>query len=353
MIPLYKPYMPQLPELEEILYSGQLACGKYSLKFEEVLREFLGVKNRVLVTNSFNMAIAVVNSVLDIHAGDEVIASPMACLASTQPFVAHEINIKWADIDPTTGTLDPGSVEKKISSKTKAIIHNHFCGYPGYIDEINELGRRYGIPVIDDGIEAFGSEYKRQKIGNCGTDITIFSFNAVRLPNTIDGGAIIINNAELLKKAELIRDCGIDRSIFRDDLGEINPQCDITLRGYSATMSNVNAYIGIEQMKCMEDIIRKQKICAEMWKNKLKDSKDIKIIERKEINPNYWVFGMLVANKRAVIEDYRKKGWYASGVHLNNDRYTIFGKQSALPGVSEFYSKFVALPCGWWTQDNK
>ena len=89
-------------------------------------------------------------------------------------FVAHEINIKWADIDPTTGTLDPGSVEKKISSKTKAIIHNHFCGYPGYIDEINELGRRYGIPVIDDGIEAFGSEYKRQKIGNCGTDITIF-----------------------------------------------------------------------------------------------------------------------------------------------------------------------------------
>ncbi len=323
MIPLYKPHMPQLPELEEILYSGQLAYGKYSLKFEEVLREFLGVKNRVLVTNSFNMAIAVVNSVLNIHAGDEVIASPMACLASTQPFVAHEINIKWADIDPTTGTLDPGSVEKKISSKTKAIIHNHFCGYPGYIDEINELGRRYGIPVIDDGIEAFGSEYKRQKIGNCGTDITIFSFNAVRLPNTIDGGAIIINNAELLKNAELIRDCGIDRSIFRDDLGEINPQCDITLRGYSATMSNVNAYIGIEQMKCMEDIIRKQKICAEMWKNKLKDSKDIKIIERKEINPNYWVFGMLVANKRAVIEDYRKR-MVCIKVHLNNDRYNIW-----------------------------
>lgn len=119
MIPLYKPHMPQLPELEEILYSGQLAYGKYSLKFEEVLREFLGVKNRVLVTNSFNMAIAVVNSVLNIHAGDEVIASPMACLASTQPFVAHEINIKWADIDPTTGTLDPGSVERKFLQKQK------------------------------------------------------------------------------------------------------------------------------------------------------------------------------------------------------------------------------------------
>lgn len=81
------------------------------------------------------------------------------------------------------------------------------------------MGRRYGIPVIDDGIEAFGSEYKGQKIGNCGTDITIFSFNAVRLPNTIDGGAIIINNAELLKNAELILGTvELTDLAFRDDL---------------------------------------------------------------------------------------------------------------------------------------
>ena len=134
--------------------------------------------------------------------------------------------------------------EKKLVNKQKQ--HNHFCGYPGFIDEINVIGKEYGISVIDDCIEAFGSEYKGRKLGNCGTDITIFSFNAVRIPNTIDGGAIIIHNKDLLKQAVLIRDCGIDRSIFRDELGEISPLCDITVTGNGNTHisdSGVRVYV--------------------------------------------------------------------------------------------------------------
>lgn len=348
MIPLYKPHMPELPELDAVLHSGRLAYGEYSREFERKIGGFLGNDSHVLVTNSFNMAIAVTTSLLDIKAGDEVIASPMACLASTQPFAAHEIGVRWADVDPRTGTLCPESVKDKIGRNTKAIIHNHFCGYPGYIDEINEIGKTFGIPVIDDCIEAFGSEYKGKRIGNCGTDITIFSFNAVRIPNTIDGGAIVIHNGELLQKAMLIRDCGIDRTIFRDDLGEINPHCDITLTGHSATMSNVNAYIGIRQMDCMDNILGKQRSQAVCWHERLREKEDIEIIGRDECSPNYWVFGILAADKRSTIVEYRNQGWYASGVHLNNNVYSIFGKQGNLPGVEEFYSRFVALPCGWW-----
>jgi len=351
MIPLYRPHMPELPELNDILYSGKLAYGEYSKKFEKDINSFLGCKqNNVLVTNSFNMAIAVVTSLLNINPGDEVIASPMACLASTQPFAAHDIHIHWADIDPSMGTLSPDSVEKSITSKTKAIIHNHFCGYPGYIDEINAIGRKYGVPVIDDGIECFGSEYKGKKIGNCGTDITIFSFSAVRFPNTIDGGAIVIRDGELLKKAILIRDCGIDRSSFRDELGEISSLCDIDLKGHSATMSNVNAYIGIEQMVCAENIIAKQRKQAEVWKTVF-DKRSETVIGRTEILPNYWVFGVLAHDKRAFIQEFRQRNWYASGVHINNNIYSIFGKERNLPGVEEFYSRFVALPCGWWVEE--
>lgn len=349
MIPLYKPHMPELPELDSILHSGQLAYGKYTREFEQRLENFIGCsQGHILATNSFNMAIAVTTSLLEIKAGDEIIASPMACLASTQPFVAHEINVKWADVDPTTGTLCPESVKKKISKNTKAIIHNHFCGYPGYIDEINEIGRHYGIPVIDDGIEAFGSIYKGKMVGNCGADITIFSFNAVRIPNTIDGGAVVIRDKGMIKKAEMVRDCGIDRSVFRDKLGEIRPECDITLTGHSATMSNVNAYIGIQQMNCMENILKRQRRQAGIWIKELECENDIQVINRNEITPNYWVFGTLVRDKRKTIINFRNKGWYASGVHINNNVYSIFGKQDELPGVNEFYAHYVALPCGWW-----
>lgn len=354
MIPLYKPYMPDLPELEEILHSGQLAYGAYSKAFEHSLEGFIGcTPGHVLVTNSFNMAIAVAISLLNIKACDEVIASPMACLASTQPFASQGIQVRWADIDPKTGTLLPESVKGKITSRTKAIVHNHFCGYPGYIDEINAIGQEYGIPVIDDCIEAFGSEYRGKRIGNCGTDITIFSFNAVRLPNTVDGGAVLIRDTELVRKAELIRDCGIDRSIFRDDIGEINPACDITLIGYSATMSNVNAYIGLCQINDMDGILQAQRRNAVWWDNLLSTRQGMQGIKREDTRPNYWVYGLWADDKRAVIQDFRKEGWYASGVHINNNIYSIFGKQQLLPGVEEFNRHFVAVPSGWWVQGER
>ena len=182
--PLFKPFIPEkLPEMDSILHSGALAYGKYGRQFEERLRIYLGVDN-VLLVNSFNSAVLVALFTMGIKPGDEVISSPMACLASNQPLTTIGSKVVWADIDPLTGTLDPDCVKKCITSKTKAIFHNHFCGYPGYIEEINSLGKEYEIPVVDDAIEAFGSEYKGKKIGTTSTDVTIFSFQAVRLPTT-------------------------------------------------------------------------------------------------------------------------------------------------------------------------
>ena len=347
MIPLYKPYMPELPEIDNILHSGKLAAGEYTNRFEDLLNNFIGNGNTVAV-NSFNSAVSVAAATIGLKYGDEVIASPMACLASTQPYAGEGLKIVWSDIDPKTGTLDPDDVIKRITPKTKAIIHNHFCGYPGYIDEINNIGREYGITVIDDGIECFGSEYKGKKIGNCGTDITVFSFNPVRVLTTVDGGAIIFKDKDLYENSILVRDCGIDRSIFRDELGEISPRCDIPLQGYSATLSNVNAYIGVCQFSDLERRIEKQRKNAGIWDNIIADIGDYIPLKSPDGIPNYWVYGILADNKRLCIEKFRKMGFYASGVHINNNIYSVFGRQETLPGVKQFMESFVALPCGWW-----
>lgn len=340
--------MPKkLPELEDILHSGALAYGEYSKKFERMLMEYFNQDNLV-VTNSFNTAISVVISVLDLKQGDEVIASPMACLASTQPYASSGLKIVWADVDSSLGTLDPESVRKKITLKTKCIIHNHFCGYPGHINEINAIGREYGITVIDDGIEGFGSEYKGRKLGNCGSDITVFSFTAVRMPNTIDGGAVIFNNEVLYLKSQLVRDCGIDRRIFRDDIGEISPNCDIQLIGYSATMSNVNGYIGSVQMENIDNLIASQRDNAQKWDDLFGNEIEYQPIATTNSNPNYWVYGLLAKDKRKTILEFREKGFNASGVHINNNIYSVFGDNTVLKGVTDFYSKFVAIPSGWW-----
>lgn len=348
MIPLFKPYIPSdLPELNNILHSGQLAYGKYAREFEKQLAEYIGI-DKVLCTNSFNSAYLVLIKVLELQPGDEVIASPMCCLASSQPFAVSGIKLKWADIDPKSGTLDPDSVRRSITDKTKAIVHNHFCGYVGYIEEMRAIANEKGLLLIDDVSEAFGSEYKGLKAGNWKADATVYSFQTVRLPNSIDGGAVSFNKHEFYKKAELLRDYGIDRPIFRDELGEISPSCDISLASYGCLPSDVNGYIGLMSLKDTPTLLEQQRLNA----LSLENTHPLNIEALKPLNqtkPNYWVFGALAKDKRKYIEEIKKEGKIGiSGIHLPNNNYSLFGMQGEVPGVKEFYNHFVAIPCGWW-----
>lgn len=348
MVSLYKPFMPLLPELDSILHSGALSYGKWGRDFEKKLAEYLGAKN-VLFTNSYGLAWQVLFRVLDLKQGDEVIASPMSCLQSTMPMAQYGLKTVWTDIDPKHGVLDPESVKSKITTKTKLIINYHFCGYPGYVDEINSLAKDNGIMVIDDCIEAFGAKYKGKRIGNVGTPISIFSFQTVRLPNTIEGGALVFEDNDLYRKAIIIRDLGINRSIFRDQNGEISKDCDISIPSVNATPSDVNAYIGCRQMDFIDELLKKQAANAIMWENELlKMPSLIDFISRDETDPNYWVFGILSSSKESDMKMFKEKGYSCSSVHLPNTYYSVFGKQEIPKGVEEFYKLFIALPSGWW-----
>lgn len=337
----------ELPELNSLLQSGNLSYGKWGREFEKRLSTYIST-DYLITTNSFNSAVLVLLTTLGLRPGDEVIASPMACLASNQPFATLGISLVWADVDPNIGTLDPDSVRSKITSKTRAIFHNYFCGYIGYVEEINSIAREFGLWVIDDAIEAFGSGLNGRKVGSFRTDATVYSFQTVRLPNSIDGGGISFKDKALYEKAILVRDYGIDRSSFRDEISEINPLCDISLPGYGATLSEINSYIGCVQMEYIDVLLQQQKTNAKFWKTILEDELISPISLLKTSEPNYWVYGILSNEKRSFIQAWRRKGYYASGVHLPNNNYSVFGSQEILKGVNEFYSKFVALPCGWW-----
>ena len=350
MIPIFKPYMPEniTSGIEDILYSGKLSYGDKGKEFEEKLSSYIG-NDKVLTISSYNQALLIVLSTLGLKPGDEIIASPVSCLASNQPFVVKGLKVIWADINPLSGTLSVDDVRSRITSKTKAIFHNHYCGYLGEIEAMNALGKEFGIPVIDDCIEAFGSELNGKKTGNLGTDITVFSFQTVRLPNTIEGGALVFNNQKMFDKAKMIRDYGIERANFRDSLNEINPDCDIKLEGYGALMGEINSFIGIKQFQDLGLLLNKQRANAEIWDQKINEIDSIQALSiTQNSSPNNWVYGILVKDKIEVITSFRKQGFYATGVHINNNIYSIFDNKIELKGVNEFMTNFVALPCGWW-----
>jgi len=349
MIPLFKVFMPDevSQNIGSVITSGNLAYGEYTKKFEDELKFFVG--NPYILAISGNSVFFALK-LLDIKEGDEVIVSPMSCLMTTQPIVYAGAKIVWADIDPYTGSLDPEDVKKKITSKTKAIIHYHWAGYPGYIDEINIVAKENGMVVIEDATESFGAEYKGKKLGNTGTDIVCYSFTPVRLPNAIDGGGIAFKNIELFKKASLMRDLGIDRSKFRDGLGEISENCDISTIGDSSAMNNISGFVGLSQMKYLNELYLKQRNNAKQWEKYFNNNKSVTMLKNRDnIVPSYWGYTILSDDRDILLAKFRKQGFYASKMHLRNDLYSVF-KSSAkdLKGINEFSNKQLNLPCGWW-----
>jgi perosamine synthetase len=349
MIPLFKVFMQEdvSTEIANILNSGQLANGEHTKNFENKLREYVGNPNILTVScNSVFFAL----KLLDVKKGDEVIVSPMSCLMTTQPVAYVGAKVVWADIDPLTGSLNPEDVKSKINSKTKAIIHYHWAGYPGYIDEINALAKEYGIKVIEDAGESFGAEYQGKKIGNTDTDIVCYSFTPVRLPNAIDGGGLSFKDKELFEKALLIRDLGIDRSNFRDNLGEISDSCDISTPADSVTMNNISGYVGLSQMIHLDGLYARQRENAIQWEIYFKNYDGITFLKsRGNIIPSFWSFTLLSNKRDELLNQLRGKGFYASKMHLRNDIYSVF-KSSAkeFKGINYFSKKQLNLPCGWW-----
>ena len=113
----------------------------------------------------------------------------MTCVATNQPILSLGAKVLWADIDPCTGNIDAGDVEKKITRKTKAIVCVHWGGYPCDLKQLNEIAAHHGIPLIEDACHAFGSVYRQHPIGS-HSDFVCFSFQAVKMLTTIDGGAL-------------------------------------------------------------------------------------------------------------------------------------------------------------------
>lgn len=354
-IPLYKVFMPEGldEEIHNILYSGKLTFGNYGKLFEKAVQDFLA-NPRVLATNNNNVAIQTAFAVLGLSPGDEVIASPMSCLASNQPLLTSKLKVVWSDIDPSTGTLDPGDLAKRISKRTKAIMHYHWCGNPGYVDEINSIAREYGLYVVEDATESFGSEYRGKKIGATGTDIVCFSFQPVRLPTTIEGGALAFSSDELFRSAILMRDYGIDRSKFRDEFGEISSECDIRLPGFHAMMPEINAYVGFGAMTSVPQLLEKQSNNMSFYSHTIKNERPFAVVRRNEAKGSGWVFTILSDRSSELLKLLRASGVYASRVHLRNDHYSCFGPnlRTDLKGVNEFSAREICVPSGWWLTEN-
>lgn len=378
-IPLFKVFMsPEAgPAVTEVLQSGFIGQGPKVEEFEEALKKYFSTKN-VLTLNSGTSGLHLALHLLKpaqklarafdgvgymedywpgIQDGDEVLATALTCTASNFPILANNLKIKWVDIDPTTLNMDLDDLERKLSPKTKAIIVVHWGGYPNDLDRIKQIQEKayklYGFKpaIIEDGAHSFGSKYKNLHLGNHG-NIVMYSLQAIKHITSVDGGLLLLPHDELYRRGKLIRWYGIDRDGNRKDF---RCEADIEEWGFKFHMNDVNATVGLANLKHANEIIKAHQSNAKFYDTNLKEIPGVTTLTRHNDRESaFWIYSMLVENRDGFYAKMKDRGIVVSQVHERNDKHTCTAPyKSALPNLDNTIGKVVAIPVGWWVTEEE
>jgi dTDP-4-amino-4,6-dideoxygalactose transaminase len=224
------------PQILEVLRSGQWYRGGGGGKvpeFEAAYAKLLGAK-RCLATASGTTSLITALHVVGVDAGDEVICSPFTFIATYNAILAQKALPVFADTDPASMTIDPATIESRITDRTRAIVPVHIYGMPCDMDPINAIARRRGLAVVEDACQAWLAEYRGRKCGTLG-DLGCFSFqNSKHIPAG-EGGAITGNSNELIDRCFAYHNCGQPTGTFRGK-GCFTPGVNYRMQHFQAAM---------------------------------------------------------------------------------------------------------------------
>lgn len=343
MIPLFKVRMSDqsTEKVSSVLNSGFIGQGPVVEEFEDLLHKELKSKTRPVTVNSCTSAIDLALELCGVGPWDEVIASPQTCFASNVGAIHRGARIRWADIDPMTGLIDPESVKKLITTKTKAIIAvnwaGKFCDFAAL--------KSFDIPVIEDAAHTWDVLQDIQDRDIARGDYICYSFQAIKFLTTGDGGILVCpENKE--NNARILRWYGLDRTKNESFRCTQN----ITQVGFKYHMNDINAALGVSNINEARKSVEASQSNSMYFINRVSNSK--LALPEVDYTCSYWLFSMHVLDgtKDKFMQYLTDNGIANSPVHFRNDQYdsTIKFREKKLPGVDKFTETQVCIPNGWW-----
>ncbi len=241
IIPFTRPHFNQetIDAVADVLRSGWVTSGPKLAEFESELSSYFGGRPvRCFANGTATMKIAL--QIAGIGSGDEVITTPISWVATSNVILGVGATPVFVDIDPVTRNIDLNKIAAAITSKTRAIMPVYLAGLPVDMDQLYSLAKQYKLRVIEDAAQAFGSQWKGQKIGSIG-DLVSFSFQANKNLSTVEGGCLVLNTLDEARLAEKLRLQGLTRQGM-DGM-------DVDVLGGKDNLTDVNAVIGLQQLK--------------------------------------------------------------------------------------------------------
>lgn len=351
-IPFNKPYVgvgEVLGILRAALGGSLAGNGKYTRLCQQFFENKFGF-NKTLLTTSCTDALEMSALLTDIQPGDEVIMPSYTFVSTANAFVLRGAKVVFADTLPHLPLLDSADVEKRITPRTRAIVVVHYCGMACPMDEFIDLARRQQLLLIEDAAHAYDSYYKGKPLGSFG-HLATFSFHETKNIISGEGGLLVVNDPDLVERAEIIWEKGTNRAAFYR--GETDKYSWVEA-GSSFLPSDIIAAFLYAQLKKADLIQRKRKQIWYSYYQYLQPLHERGLIQLPQlpsyatVNGNFFYFTLNDTTKR----DGLLKALLAKGIHAvfhylplhQSPFYLKHNPAETLPNTERFAASIVRLP---------
>lgn len=346
-IPLFKLNFgeEEIAAVTETIRSKWISTGPKCEELEQLFVDMFNVNYAVSMSNCTD-ALHLACLLCEIGPGDEVLCPSLTFAASVNCIKYTGATPVFCDIESSYHiNIAPVEIEKKVTSKTKAIIVVHMAGFPAKMDEIMAIAEKYNLKVIEDACHGPLSEYKGQKLGTIG-DVGCFSFFSNKNISTGEGGMLITNNEEMAKKARLLRSHGMTTMSYQRAKGHATTY-DIVELGYNFRLDDIRASIGVVQMKKLRADLEKRIIVRKEYLKQLSsiDSISIPFADCKEFSSNY-IMPIVLKDSTADKRDKIREKLHVSGIQTSV-HYPAIHKFSIYKGCN------ASLPVTEYVTDNE
>ena len=281
-MPEFEEYIEEIKSIFESKWLTNM--GEKHKVLEANLKEYLDVKNISLFTNG-HLALMVAIQAMNLPEGGEVITTPYSFSSTTHAIVQNRLKPIFCDIDPKTYTIDVNKIEELITEKTVAILPVHVYGHVCDVEKIDEIAKKHKLKVIYDAAHVFGVKYKGKSIAEY-RDISMFSFHATKVFNTIEGGALVYNDENLKPYIDKLKNFGIN-----------GPE-KVEYVGINAKMNEFCAAMGICNLRHIDEELKKRSKVYKRYIERLSNVPGITISqEQDDVKPNYAYFPVVFDKK--------------------------------------------------------
>ncbi|MDD5041369.1 MAG: DegT/DnrJ/EryC1/StrS family aminotransferase [Candidatus Peribacteraceae bacterium] len=324
-VPVNEPVIPAEARqyVLEALESGWVSsAGKFIQEFEEAFARYLGVKHAITATSG-TAALHLSLSALGIGPGDEVIVPDFTMIASAYAVLYTGASPVFVDCDPETFTLDVSQLEAKITPLTKAIMPVHIYGHAADMDPILALARERKLSVVEDAAEAHGAEYKGRLCGTMGT-VNAFSFYGNKIITTGEGGMVTTDDDAIAERVRSLKDLAHSpaKRFVHESIG------------FNYRMTNLQAALGLGQMKHIGEFLRKKQWMAQRYFDGLQDIAGLRLPVTKSWAKNvYWMYAVLVEDSFGMTRDAFRAELKTRGIDTR-DFFTSCAAQPAIRALT-------------------